>query len=361
VACRHKRGVGAKSPLVLGDRRNVSATRVVGVVGGGLVGATVAGHLSRAGHRVVVVDPQVAPVRTRVKRFGATVVDRVESAGPVDAWAVCAPSPHLALVQHAVDHRVPVVSALDDIDDVRAIMAAVARGVETPCVVGAAMAPGLTGLLARYLVDRLSSTEEIHVAIHGTGGPACARQHHRALAAPGIGWHDGKWIERTGGSGRELCWFPDPIGPHDCYRAGLPDPLLLHTAFPEVDRISARVSGTRRDRLTARLPMLTPPHPGGYEGAIRVEARGADEHGARRTTVLGAAGTAAELAAAVCSACVLSVVEGRFEPGVHVLGADSALSSVLLDRVLGLGVTLQEYTGDVRTADPAHESPVTDR
>ena len=26
-----------------------------------------------------------------------------------------------------------------------------------------------------------------------------------------------------GGTGRELCWFPDPIGGRDCYRAALAD------------------------------------------------------------------------------------------------------------------------------------------
>lgn len=323
---------------------------VVGVVGGGLVGAAVVGHLSRAGHRVTVVDPQVSGVRARVKRFGAAVVDGVEAVGAVDVWAICAPGPQLATIHSHNDATVPVVSAIDDVDEVRGIMALATRGVDMACVIGAAMAPGLSGLLARSLADRLAATDEIHIAIHGTGGPACARQHHRALAATGIGWHDGKWIERAGGSGRELCWFPDPIGPHDCYRAGLADPLLLHTAFPDVDRISARVSGTRRDRLTARLPMLTPPHAKGNEGAVRVEVRGADERGARQTMVIGAAGAAADLAAAVCAASVQAVLDGWFEPGVHVLGAEPGIAERLLDRVLALGVTLQEYTGDLRTA-----------
>ena len=40
------------------------------------------------------------------------------------------------------------------------------------------------------------------------------------------------WADYLGGSGRELCWFPEPVGAKDCYRADIADPLLLHAAFP---------------------------------------------------------------------------------------------------------------------------------
>ena len=38
--------------------------------------------------------------------------------------------------------------------------------------------------------------------------------------------------------------------------------------------MTARVAATRRDRLTAILPMLRPPHAEGGPGAVRVEVRG---------------------------------------------------------------------------------------
>ena len=63
-------------------------------------------------------------------------------------------------------------------------------------IVGAAMSPGLTGLLADHLWRQLHVAEEIHVATHGTAGPACAARHHDALGETAIGWHDGAWIER---------------------------------------------------------------------------------------------------------------------------------------------------------------------
>ena len=56
-------------------------------------------------------------------------------------------------------------------------------------VVGAALAPGLSGVLARHLADRLAVVDEIHVATHGTAGPGvrataprCARRPRARVA-----------------------------------------------------------------------------------------------------------------------------------------------------------------------------------
>ena len=151
------------------------------------------------------------------------------------------------------------------------------------------------------------------MAVHGTAGPACAREHHRALAGPALGWHDGQWIERRGGSGRELCWFPEPVGARDCYRGEMVDPLLLHRSFPDVARISTRASATRRDRLTARLPMLSPPHAEGGIGALRVEARGHGRSGERITIVQGIAELMGTATAAMATAMV-GLLAGRDAP-----------------------------------------------
>ncbi len=188
------------------------------------------------------------------------------------------------------------VHGLLDLDDV-------ARAHGRSVVMGAGFAPGLSCLLARHGANLLDEIEEVSVAKTGTGGPACAREHHRALSQPGHEYHHGQWLIRAGGSGRELAWFPDPIGAKDCYRADLPTPLLLARVFPGADRITSRVSATRRDRLTARLPMLRPPHADGGPGAIRVEVRGR-RNGRVETVVFGvterpsiAAGTVAAVVA----------------------------------------------------------------
>ncbi len=217
------------------------------------------------------------------------------------------------------------------------------RGVSM--VVGAAMSPGLSGLIARYLAAQLAVVDEIHVAIHGTAGPACARDHHRSLSGLSPSWRDGRWVDVVGGSGRELCWFPEPIGAKDCYRARIASPLLLHHSFPDAQRISVRRSARRRDRFTAWLPMLRPPHPEGGVGGLRVEVRGADERGGREVLIAGIAELVGTAAAATAAAFATAVADGLVPPG-FVAAADADLPTVeLLRRVETFGVRLQEFTG----------------
>ena len=170
----------------------------------------------------------------------------------------------------------------------------------------------------------------VSTAQFGTGGPACAREHHRATGSTAWEVRRGELRRMRGGSGRELVWFPDPIGAADCYRAGLADPVLLHRAFPTVDRIQSRQAATRRDRLTSRLPMLRPPHREGRLGAVWAEVRGVREgrveHRAMAATGPQATG-AATLAAACCTQLATKVGQGIG------LGAQSAAS---IDNVVSL-------------------------
>jgi hypothetical protein len=219
---------------------------------------------------------------------------------------------HLRQAEVFLRRGIPVVSVADSVRDVRGLLDldAEARERGLPVVVGAGFAPGLSCLLARHVAARFDVVDEVHVARTGTGGPACARQHHRALADPAIDWRDGGWLQRPGGSGRELCWFPDPIGAQDCYRAGLPDALLLVPAFPSVQRVTARVRATRRDRLSARLPMLWPTHPEGGPGGLRVEVRG-QRGNTRDVAVLGAMDRPAVAAGAVAAVAARAAVMGE--------------------------------------------------
>jgi hypothetical protein len=320
---------------------------IIGVVGCGVTGGRIVAKLVAQRAQVAVHDPHGALV---ARRHNVVALDSVEDLAVADVVVLSQPGPHAAVAEHLVRSGTPVVSIGDDLDDLAALLAlqplAVQHGV--PVVVGAGMAPGLSGLLARSLAGQLHTLDELHVAIHGTAGPACARQHHDALGDTALGWHDGEWIEPPGGSGRDLVWFPDPVGARDCYRAALADPLLLHRCFPQVERIAARVSATRRDRLTARLPMLSPPHASGNIGAVRVEARGADELGGRVAVIAGAAGHTGELAAAVCATVVLRLLACGLPPGVHTPG-DEALDGLdLLHHATGLGVRVQEFTGVAR-------------
>lgn len=330
-------------------RSSDGATPIIGVVGAGVVGARVVRHLARAGGVRVAVYDQRASVAASVARAnrGVVAVERGEHLAVADVVVLAQPAPQREAAARCLDERCAVVATSDDLDDARGLTSLDARAREAgrTLVVGAAMAPGLSGLLARQLADRLHEVVEIHVASHGTGGPSCARQHHRALSGKAVGWHDDEWIERQAGAGRELCWFPEPIGARDCYRAEMPDPLLLQMAFPGVSRISARLSATRRDRLTAPLPMLSPPHREGGIGALRVEVRGCNAAGARESWVVGVAERAGAVAAVVAASVALRTAAGELPAGLCVLGADSDLAAALLGDVVRGGFALREFVG----------------
>lgn len=289
----------------------------VGVLGAGAVGARCARQLlsSDGVATVVVADPVAGRADevvaslgpgARVATGGATEpldVDVVVLCGPAGTHAEAAAS-HLAAGRS-------VVSTADGVADVQALLdldaAAVAAGVTL--VAGAGFSPGLSDLLAAHGAARFDSVSEIHVARVGTGGPACASSHHRALGGTSVDWRDGGWVQRPAGSGRELVWFPDPIAARDCYRAALPDAALLVPAFEGVSRVTARLAATRRDRLTSRLPMLRRPHPDGGPGALRVELRGVVA-GAHEVLVLGAMDRPAVAAGAVAAVAAVAVAEG---------------------------------------------------
>jgi saccharopine dehydrogenase-like NADP-dependent oxidoreductase len=279
----------------------------VGVVGAGAVGARAARQLvsSTAVARVLIDDHDEVRASAVVASLGQDQASLSDSRD-VDVAVLTLPgAQHAERARELLERGVPVVSVADGIDDVRTLLDldAVARAREVTLVVGAGFSPGLTCVLAAHAAANLDRVDEVHIAKVGTGGPSCAQAHHRALAAEALDWRDGSWVSRRAGSGRELCWFPDPIGGADCYRAALPDALLLEPAFPGVERITARLGANRRDRITAHLPMLRPPHPEGGPGGVRVEVRGR-RGTARVVQVLGAmdrpavaAGTVAAVAA----------------------------------------------------------------
>jgi hypothetical protein len=252
---------------------------------------------------------------------------------------------HAPLATDLVRRGLHVITVGDQVDDAERLVDIDAAAHRSTLVIGAGMSPGLAGLIARHLADQLASIDEIHVAVHGTSGPACARVHHRSLSGLATGWHDGEWLDYVGGSGRELCWFPEPIGAEDCYRARTAVPQLLHRSFPTAERISGRRSARRRDRLTAWLPMLRPPHPEGGIGALRVEVRGADARGGRQCLIAGIAELVGTAAAATTAAFFTALRDDVLPLGVVVAG-DEALPTVdLLARAESFGVRLQEFTG----------------
>lgn len=279
----------------------------IGIIGVGAVGARLARQLvSTDSDSVVLRDENRARAELVAQSLGEKAsIDTGSLDSPLDVDVAVLAGPartHVDQAARFIRAGVSVVSTGDHLEDVRGLLAldSAARDRKVNLIIGAGFAPGLTCLLAAHGARLFDRVEEIHVAKAGTGGPACARQHHQAVGRGAVDWRNGEWENRPGGSGRELCWFPEPIGAQDCYRAALPDALVLVPAFDGILRVTSRVAATRRDRLTARLPMLWPTHPEGGPGAVRVELRG-ERNGTRDTVVLGAMDRPAVAAGAVAA------------------------------------------------------------
>lgn len=239
-----------------------------------------------------------------------------------------------------------VIAVNDDLSSTKGLLALdrLARDKNRTLIVGAGFAPGISCALAGFAASRFTEVGEIHIAKHGTAGPSCARQHHRALRSMASDIRANRILRRPGGSGRELVWFPGPIDGADCYRAELTDPTLLRRAFPRVERATSRVAAHRRDRLTSVLPMLLPPHPEGGVGAIRVEVRGSYANGVPGVAVVGVAARPGDGAGAMAAALVDYLGENPKSRGA--LGvAELGDSAHLLDRIRRRGVPSLTFEG----------------
>lgn len=326
------------------------------IAGAGAVGARAARQLlaletTPAASRVRLVDPDTRRVTAVARSLGPSVsvardLDDAMADG-ADVLLLACPGPQRRYAEKGLDAGAHVVSTTDDPRSATALLDLDAEATERgrTVAVGAGFMPGLTDVLARHAAADFTAVDEIHVAKSGTGGAACARQHHWALAAPMREWRDGAWVERSSGSGRELCWFPDPVGGLDCYRAALADPSLLHNAFPGALRVTARVAATRRDRITAHLPMLRRPHAEGKLGAVRVEVRG--WRGAvSDTRVLGVIDRPAVAAGCVAAVTSLWIAEGRLNrPGAMGLGGLVTDPVPFLAELRGRGVRAAVFEG----------------
>jgi len=179
------------------------------VVGAGATGARAARQL----HDLVgLAQLTVVDINARRAQEVADTLGAPAVAAPFrrelldDAAVVVLAQPHgqRAIAEFALERGVDIVSCTDSLDEVESLrqldVEAIERGRRV--VLGAAFAPGLTCLLAMHGAQEFDTVDEIHVAKYGTGGPACARQHHFALTHESVDWRDGAWRRRAGGSGR---------------------------------------------------------------------------------------------------------------------------------------------------------------
>ncbi|MFZ9807913.1 MAG: hypothetical protein ACO3EJ_07820 [Ilumatobacteraceae bacterium] len=323
---------------------------MIGIFGAGVVGARVAESLSIESQTSILVYDSSQIVAQRLARRLSETNSLIKATNRSELHrakvvVLAGPLPHTPVAKEFLGKGVSIVSTSDDIADCLNLLSLSDLATENKAtlIIGAASSPGMSGLLVRNLSKAFDSIDVVHIALHGTGGPACARQHHRALSGQSIGWHDGEWLRRPAGSGRELCWFPEPVGAYDCYRGELPDPLLIKRAFPELVRVTARVSATRRDRVFARLPMLIPPRAEGGMGGLRVEVRGT-KNGERVVDVVGVAERVGQVAGVVSGCVARSISVGEIsQPGAFVLGESSLPNEALLSRVMASGVQAHSF------------------
>ena len=277
----------------------------IAVLGAGLVGQRAARVLRDLGVDVVLCSQSrtITDLDDNERLSGIELVTGFDPATVAADLAILATESmdQVQVAERLIRQGIPVVATADRPLAVRTLwtLDSLAQQHGVPVIVGAGCAPGLSTLMVAKLAEGFDHVDAITTARFGTGGPACAREHHRSMGAGAWEVQDGTGRWARGGSGRTLVWFPEPAGPQDCYRAGLAEPFLLQQAFPDARRIQSVQAATRRDRATARLPMLRPPHAEGLVGAVWVEVRGRTTNGGVEHQVMAASAPQATAAGAI--------------------------------------------------------------
>jgi hypothetical protein len=330
----------ATAVLVRGSPE-MSRTDPVVVLGAGDVAARVARELLTAGHEnLLLVTPGEDRVAILSEAFGeeAEVVlgDGVSQTIPEGALVVstgCAQQ-QLMAAEPAIRRGNDLIVVTDDPEVLEHLMclddAASAAGVRV--LIGAAMSPGLSCLMASFGAGWFDVVDEVHVARVGdcgaNGGTGSRGRHRRSPRQ----WREGEWRRSAPGSGGELLWFPDPVGARECYVVDSGELTLLGRRFPDLRRAVVRKAMSRGGRLVSALPsVVSEPARGLLDGrdpiaAVRVDLRGSRD-GARHSVVLGVI----DLPTMATGVLVADAV-GRLatlEPGVRTMGDLSDPGEVL--------------------------------
>lgn len=271
------------------------------LVGSGAVGRRAARQLAETDgvERILIADRSSASAADAAEAMGdrAEVTDWApDQALPVGVDVVASAiggSSERAVFERALEAGVPAAGSADDAEVVGSVLDLddAAREAGITLAAGCGLAPGLSDVLARHAGDALEFVDEIHVGRAGSAGPACRSAVLRAGRGSASEWRDGAWTRHRAGSGRQLVWFPSPIGGLDCHRAGSGQPALLVDAFPAVRRASMRIASplgpgrhTPGMRLLGHIPVVSVALTGGASarrrepegdwGAVWVEVRG---------------------------------------------------------------------------------------
>jgi len=248
--------------------------------------------------------------------------------------------------RHLADGR-HVITTVDLHDDAAALLALdeTARAAGRTLLVGCCFSPGLSDLLAAHAGRSFDTVDEVHVARHGAAGPRCEAHRRGALVGDAHVLRSGVFETERAGGGRELFWFPDPLGGRDSFLAGTAEPLLAKWAIPTLQRASARLTVQPLEHLVGRLDLPRRP-PGGSEGgvgAIRVEVRGL-LGGSRHSVVLGVLDRPGVASAALIADLVVALLEPGAPCGAITAGSLVA-PGTLLRSLRRRGVRVAELVG----------------
>ena len=326
----------------------------IGIEGIGVVGARVARDLCGFPEvsSVVLLSGSESRRETLAGAFGAKIARAVEPGGDLDVVVVCVPEAEQCDVarRHVAEGR-HVVTTADGLEAVGRLLDldAVAGASGRSLVVGAGFHPGLSTLLAVHAATLFDEVIEVHTASIGAAGLACTQRRAEALRGEGREWRDGTWHDARAGSSKELLWFPDPMGSHDCWRGDLADPVLIHRVLPTATRITARAADQPRPAVRrVREAIGRGPERFDAVGALRVEVRGR-RLGATDSVIYGVMDHPSVACAAVAATAAVAV--GRPEAIRGAIGLAEAVDSrVALSELAHRGVRACVFEGSAASA-----------
>lgn len=275
------------------------------------------------------------------------------------------PALELGIVQRVLELRIPYVGICGDWSATEAILELYPDAVESGSLVitGAGASPGLTNLLTAHGARNFDVVNEIHISwvgsINSPSSPDSVVHTLRSFMGRTRVRKEGGWRFVNAGGGRELVWFPEPVGAVEISTCRHPEPIMLARSFPEAREISVKGSigvslfldmlkfasllGMSRKVLerSGGLPGIDTWLPGASWlgggprwSALRVEVRG-EHQGQFATEVLGAVDSMQNLVAGPLAAAALLVTRGEVD-ATGVLTPEEILDPVAVFRQLAL-------------------------
>jgi hypothetical protein len=216
-------------------------------------------------------------------------------------------------------------------------------------VVGAAMSPALSTVLALHAATLFDPVLAVSVGLAGFWGKEC-RERRRLVRTDAIDIRAGEEIRYPKGSGREVLFFPDPLGGLECERDDFLDAVEIFGALTR--RENATSKGTPENMVDVSVRVVTTPVVRGHghgrgvpaeSGGLRVEVSGRTAR-TLSSVVYGLVGDPVDLSAIVSAVAARRLVRGHGPTGVigvHELGSPKELLADFIEA----GIAPMVYEG----------------